>query len=164
MRSYLDTEVMREPGGSSLDHEIVFGPGGTVLHLPRKDYYWYMFGSRLMPLGSWPLSISYVACSFCRKPLLDLGGFAQTIPALCLIPICFSVDVQHFHKGWPGSKVSWDLIQLAPSHPGASFSAALSLVLSPNRHRTQSITLLEGPGSDFLVVVLGDIFLVGPVS
>ena len=52
----------------------MFGFAGTVLHLPRKDYYWYMFGSRLMPLGSWPLSISYVACSFCRKPLLDLGG------------------------------------------------------------------------------------------
>ncbi|KAF3514518.1 hypothetical protein F2Q69_00006481 [Brassica cretica] len=84
-----------EPEGSSLDPGImlgtrrswdhiwalssswepgIFGFSGTVLGLPRHDYYRYLFGSRIMPLGSWPLSSSYAALCFCRKPLLNLGG------------------------------------------------------------------------------------------
>ncbi|KAF3564394.1 hypothetical protein DY000_02014554 [Brassica cretica] len=51
-----------------LNPEIVFGPGGTVLRLPRQEYYRYLLGSSIMPFGSWPLSSSYAACCFCRKP------------------------------------------------------------------------------------------------
>ncbi|KAF3561805.1 hypothetical protein DY000_02014990 [Brassica cretica] len=180
-RSYGNLDVLLR---TYLDPGVMWEPIETILRLPRQDYYWYLFGSRILPLGSSPLSSSYGACCFCRKPLSDLGGagvdlpsvvtqapdftafhvwisicLRRPIPALCLIPICFSVDVPLFDKGWPGSEVSRDLIQLGPSHPGASFLAALSLVLSQN-----STPLLEGHGSDFLVVVLGDILLVGPVS
>ncbi|KAF2576036.1 hypothetical protein F2Q70_00003717 [Brassica cretica] len=47
---------------------------GTVLRLPRKDYYRYLFGFRILPLGSWPLSSSYVVFYFCRKSLTGLEG------------------------------------------------------------------------------------------
>ncbi|KAF3549605.1 hypothetical protein DY000_02007544 [Brassica cretica] len=90
-------EAIQEPRGSSLDPEIfswnpeaVWEPGGssldfihrardrlgnrTVLRLPRQNYYWYLFGSCIMPLGSWALSSSYVVFYFCRKSLTDLGG------------------------------------------------------------------------------------------
>ncbi|KAF3547555.1 hypothetical protein DY000_02006754 [Brassica cretica] len=58
-------EAIGEPGGSSL---------GTVLRLPRQDYYRYLFGFRILPLGSWPLSSSYVVFYFCRKSLTGLEG------------------------------------------------------------------------------------------
>ncbi|WZZ34435.1 hypothetical protein YC2023_017836 [Brassica napus] len=45
---------------------------GTVLRLPRQDYYRYLFGFRIMPLGSWPLSSSYDVFYFCRKSLTCL--------------------------------------------------------------------------------------------
>ncbi|KAF3532921.1 hypothetical protein DY000_02040898 [Brassica cretica] len=63
----LDPEVVWEPGGSSR-------PRGTVLRLPRQDYSRYLFGFRIMPLGSWPLSSSYVVFYFCRKSLTGLEG------------------------------------------------------------------------------------------
>ena len=55
---------------SSLARGLAYGPGvpwepkifvfvGTMLHLPRQDYYRYLFGFRILPLGSWPLSSSY---------------------------------------------------------------------------------------------------------
>ncbi|KAF3553792.1 hypothetical protein F2Q69_00012851 [Brassica cretica] len=47
---------------------------GTVLRLPRQDYYGYLFGFRILPLGSWPLSSSYVVFYFCRKSLTGLVG------------------------------------------------------------------------------------------
>ncbi|KAF2615415.1 hypothetical protein F2Q70_00011208 [Brassica cretica] len=70
-----------EPGGSSLDPEIfdwnpeaIREPGGTVLRLPRQDYYWYLFGFCILPLGSWPLSSSYAVFYFCKKSLTGLEG------------------------------------------------------------------------------------------
>ncbi|KAF3576699.1 hypothetical protein DY000_02030946 [Brassica cretica] len=47
---------------------------GTVLRLPRQDYYRYLFGFRILPLGSWPLSSSYVVFYYCRKSLTGLEG------------------------------------------------------------------------------------------
>ncbi|KAF3501410.1 hypothetical protein F2Q69_00042233 [Brassica cretica] len=47
---------------------------GTVLRLPRQDYYRYLFGFRILPLGSWPLSSSYAVFYFCRKSLTGLEG------------------------------------------------------------------------------------------
>ncbi|KAF2575038.1 hypothetical protein F2Q70_00002750 [Brassica cretica] len=38
------------------------------------DYYRYLFGFRILPLGSWPLSSSYVVFYFCRKSLTGLEG------------------------------------------------------------------------------------------
>ena len=52
----------------------IFGFAGTVLRLPRQDYYRYLFGSRILPVGSCQLSSSYAAFYFCRKSLFDLGG------------------------------------------------------------------------------------------
>ncbi|KAF3498974.1 hypothetical protein DY000_02052562 [Brassica cretica] len=73
---YLDPEAfeaMLEPRG--LDPEIAWlEPGGTVLRLPRQDYYRYLFGFRIMPLGSWPLSSSYAVFYFCRMSLTGLEG------------------------------------------------------------------------------------------
>ncbi|KAF2615529.1 hypothetical protein F2Q70_00011699 [Brassica cretica] len=56
------------------DPETAWGPEGTVFRPPRRDYYLYLFGSLILPHGSWPLSSSYAAFCFCRKPLSDLGG------------------------------------------------------------------------------------------
>ncbi|KAF3562472.1 hypothetical protein DY000_02014389 [Brassica cretica] len=47
---------------------------GTVLRLSRQDYYRYLFGFRILPLGSWPLSSSYAVFYFCRKSLTCLEG------------------------------------------------------------------------------------------
>ncbi|KAF2596267.1 hypothetical protein F2Q68_00009767 [Brassica cretica] len=55
----------RNPEVSSLHPEKE--PGGTVLRLPRQGYYLYLFGFRIMPLGSWPLSSSYDGDSFLSK-------------------------------------------------------------------------------------------------
>ncbi|KAF2570817.1 hypothetical protein F2Q70_00004311 [Brassica cretica] len=96
-RSWGSPEVAWEPGGSPLDPEIfdlnpeamwelgdpeVFDwnpeaigePGGTILRLPRQDNYRYLFGFRILPLGSWPLSSSYAIFYFCRKSLTCLEG------------------------------------------------------------------------------------------
>ncbi|KAF3492602.1 hypothetical protein DY000_02052876 [Brassica cretica] len=81
----LDPEIVvwnpEEPGGSSLDPEIfdwnpeaIGEPGGIVLRLPRQDYYRYLFGFRILPLGSCPLSSSYAVFYFCRKSLTGLEG------------------------------------------------------------------------------------------
>ncbi|KAF3512554.1 hypothetical protein F2Q69_00005600 [Brassica cretica] len=74
-------EATYEPKGSSLDPEIfdwnpeaIREPGGTVLRLPRQDYYWYLFGFCILPLGSWPLSSSYAVFYFCKKSLTGLEG------------------------------------------------------------------------------------------
>ncbi|KAF3511676.1 hypothetical protein F2Q69_00005873 [Brassica cretica] len=50
------------------------GPEGTILCLPRQDYSQYLFGFRILPLGSWPLSSSYAVFYFCRKSLTCLEG------------------------------------------------------------------------------------------
>ncbi|KAF2554072.1 hypothetical protein F2Q68_00034531 [Brassica cretica] len=70
-----------EPEGSSSDPET-FGrnpeaigePGGTVFRLPRQGYYRYLFGFRILPLGSWSLSSSYDVFYFCRKSLTGFRG------------------------------------------------------------------------------------------
>ncbi|KAF3488249.1 hypothetical protein F2Q69_00052822 [Brassica cretica] len=107
--------------------EIVWRTVGTVLRLPRQDYYRYLFGFCILPLGSWPLLSSYVVFYFCRKSLTGLEGagvlgsfdsilrLAIPIPALCLIPIsifcgCATMDMPLFDEGWQGSEVSGDLI------------------------------------------------------
>ncbi|KAG5397487.1 hypothetical protein IGI04_019301 [Brassica rapa subsp. trilocularis] len=86
----LDPEIAdwnpEEPRGSSLDPEIfdrnpeaIGEPRGSVLRLPRQDYYWYLFGFRIMPLGSWPLSSSYAVFYFCRKSLTGLEGVGVVV-------------------------------------------------------------------------------------
>ena len=62
----------------------VFGFAGTVLSLPGQDYYRYLFGSRILPLGSWPLSSSYLASCFCKKPLTDFGGSFVDLPGVVI--------------------------------------------------------------------------------
>ncbi|KAF3528268.1 hypothetical protein DY000_02040271 [Brassica cretica] len=47
---------------------------GTVLSLPRQGYYRYLFGFRILPLGSLPLSSSYAVFYFYRKSLTGLEG------------------------------------------------------------------------------------------
>ena len=64
---------------SSLGTQNVLFFAGTVLRLPRQDYYWYLFGFRILPLGSWPLSISYVVFYFCRKSLTGLEGAGVSV-------------------------------------------------------------------------------------
>ncbi|KAF3552543.1 hypothetical protein DY000_02006427 [Brassica cretica] len=54
-----------EPGGCPR-------PGVTVLRRPRQDYYRYLFGFRIMSLGSWRLSSSYDVFYFCGKSLSGL--------------------------------------------------------------------------------------------
>ncbi|KAF3509004.1 hypothetical protein F2Q69_00006442 [Brassica cretica] len=49
-------------------------PGGTVLRLPRQDYYRYLFGFCILPLGSWPLSSFYDVFYFGKKSLTSLEG------------------------------------------------------------------------------------------
>ncbi|KAF3528267.1 hypothetical protein DY000_02040272 [Brassica cretica] len=86
-----------EPEGSSLDHEIfdwnleaIGEPEVTVLRLPRQDYYWYLFGFRILPLGSWPRSCSYDVFYFCRKSLTGLEcagvGIVTQVPGLRCFP------------------------------------------------------------------------------
>ncbi|KAF2566723.1 hypothetical protein F2Q68_00025233 [Brassica cretica] len=77
-------DVMLEPGG--LDPEIVvWNPDvmtpmrprlqrGTVVRLPRQDYYRYQFVFRILPLRSLPLSSSCAVFYFCRKSLTGLEG------------------------------------------------------------------------------------------
>ncbi|KAF3567846.1 hypothetical protein DY000_02015628 [Brassica cretica] len=105
LESYWALEAMLEPGG--LDPEIIVWnpeilrsfdwnsetmeePGGTVLRLPRKDYYRYLFGFRILPLGSWPLSSSYAVFYFCRKSLTGLEGAGvgvmTQVPGLLCFP------------------------------------------------------------------------------
>ncbi|KAF3511678.1 hypothetical protein F2Q69_00005875 [Brassica cretica] len=75
----LDPEVVLNP-------EVSFGPGGsfepggcsrpegTIVRLPRQNYSRYLFGFRIQPFGSWPLSSSYAVFYFCRKSLTGLEG------------------------------------------------------------------------------------------
>ncbi|KAF2588335.1 hypothetical protein F2Q70_00039317 [Brassica cretica] len=56
------------------DPETAWAPEGTVLRLPRQDNSRYLFGFRILPLGSWPLSSSYAVFYFCRKSLTGLEG------------------------------------------------------------------------------------------
>ncbi|KAF2582526.1 hypothetical protein F2Q68_00004569 [Brassica cretica] len=82
-----DPEVILNPGydknlevylfqtlRSFQDPETAWGPEGTILCLPRQDCSWYLFGFRILPLGSWPLSSSYVVFYFCGKSLTGLEG------------------------------------------------------------------------------------------
>ncbi|KAF2573713.1 hypothetical protein F2Q70_00004250 [Brassica cretica] len=94
-----------EPGGSSLDPEIfdwnpeaIGEPRGTVLRLPRQDYYRYLFGFRILPLGSWPLSSSCAVFYFYRKSLTCLEGAGvgvmTQVPGLrCFPPHRFLIQV-----------------------------------------------------------------------
>ncbi|KAF3550471.1 hypothetical protein DY000_02007599 [Brassica cretica] len=60
-------EVVMTPIGPRLHR-------GTVLRLPRQDYYRYLFEFRILPLGTWPQSSSYVIFYFYRKSLTGLEG------------------------------------------------------------------------------------------
>ncbi|KAF3559849.1 hypothetical protein F2Q69_00013399 [Brassica cretica] len=72
--------IRRSLVGTRRFFEVVMTPmrprlhRGTVLCLPRQDYYRYLFGFRILPLGSWLLSSSYVVFYFCRKSLTGLEG------------------------------------------------------------------------------------------
>ncbi|KAF2567574.1 hypothetical protein F2Q68_00025646 [Brassica cretica] len=59
---------------SSLGTRNILLFAGTVLRLPRQDYYRYLFGFRILPLGNWQLSSSYAVFYFCRKSLTGLDG------------------------------------------------------------------------------------------
>ncbi|KAF3581436.1 hypothetical protein DY000_02031517 [Brassica cretica] len=59
---------------SSLGTRNILLFAGTVLRLSRQGYYRYLFGFRIMPLGSWPISSSYVVFYFCRKSLIGFRG------------------------------------------------------------------------------------------
>ncbi|KAG5384272.1 hypothetical protein IGI04_035742 [Brassica rapa subsp. trilocularis] len=113
-----------EPGGFyDLDPEVirrsywdpsVYGPLGrigtqrTVLHLPRQDYYRYLFRFLILPLGSWPPSSSYDVFYFCRKSLTCLKGAGMgvvtQVPGLRCFPrlekhdldcsMCFTILLQ----------------------------------------------------------------------
>ncbi|KAF2538647.1 hypothetical protein F2Q68_00020663 [Brassica cretica] len=63
----------RRLSGNPENPEYLFF-AGTVLRLPRQDCYQYLFGFRILPLGSWPLSISYDVFNFCKKSLTGLEG------------------------------------------------------------------------------------------
>ena len=58
----------------SLGTRYILFFAGTILRLPRQGYYRYLFGFRILPLGSWPLSSSYIVLYFCRKSLTCLEG------------------------------------------------------------------------------------------
>ncbi|KAF3564198.1 hypothetical protein DY000_02015826 [Brassica cretica] len=115
----LDPEIVvwnpEEPRGSSLDPEIfdwnpeaIGEPRGTVLCLPMQDYYRYLFGFCILPLGIWPISSSYVVFYFCRKSLTCLKGagvgVVTQVPGLRCFPrlekqdldcsLCFTVLLQ----------------------------------------------------------------------
>ncbi|KAF3501704.1 hypothetical protein F2Q69_00042173 [Brassica cretica] len=89
-------------GGSHKDPEFLENPecfvfAGTVLHLPRQDYYRYLFGFSILPLGSWPLSSSYVVFYFCRKSLTCLDGAGvgvmTQVPSLRCFPLLEKQDL-----------------------------------------------------------------------
>ncbi|KAF3508995.1 hypothetical protein F2Q69_00006449 [Brassica cretica] len=141
----------REPEGSSLDPEIfdwnpeaIGEPGGTVLLLPRQDYYWYLFGFRILPLGSWPLSSSYAVFYFYKKSLTGLEGAG--VGVMTQVPGFTAFHIWRrkiLNAPWRSS--SWVVFTFA--------------IMQHN-----PVPLLEVHGSAFLVVRPGDVLLVGPVS
>ncbi|KAF3584709.1 hypothetical protein F2Q69_00028782 [Brassica cretica] len=78
----LDSEIAGwnpEIGGSHKDSEFLGNPecfifGRDRTPSPRQNYYRYLFGFRILPLGSWPLSSSYDVFYFGRKSLTGLEG------------------------------------------------------------------------------------------
>ncbi|KAF3510628.1 hypothetical protein F2Q69_00007043 [Brassica cretica] len=72
--------IWRSLFGTRRFFEVVMTPlrprlhRGTLLRLPRQDCHQYLFGFRILPLGSWPLSSSYVVFYFWRKSLTCLEG------------------------------------------------------------------------------------------
>ncbi|WZZ70840.1 hypothetical protein YC2023_082210 [Brassica napus] len=88
-----------EPGGYErpLGPNTSWGPEGTVLRLPRQDYSRYLFGFRILPLGSWPLSSSYDVFYFCRKSLTGLEGAG--VGVMTQVP-CFAAFHVWRTKGW----------------------------------------------------------------
>ncbi|KAF3539517.1 hypothetical protein F2Q69_00021671 [Brassica cretica] len=63
-----------DPNISDWNPEAIRETEGTVLRLPRRDYYRYLFGFCILPLGSWQLSSFYDVFYFCRKSLTGLEG------------------------------------------------------------------------------------------
>ncbi|KAF3564907.1 hypothetical protein DY000_02015610 [Brassica cretica] len=86
--------IRRSLFGTRRFFEVVMTPmrprlhRGTVLRLPRQDYYRYLFGFRILPLGSWPLSSSYVVFYFCRKSLTGLEGAGVLFTLVLWGPRC----------------------------------------------------------------------------
>ncbi|KAL0749422.1 hypothetical protein Bca101_031425 [Brassica carinata] len=111
-RSYGNLDVLLR---TYLDPGVMWEPIETILRLPRQDYYWYLFGSRILPLGSSPLSSSYGACCFCRKPLSDLGGAGVDLPSV----VTQAPDFTAFHV--------W--ISICNGVPAVGYHEACSLLL-----------------------------------
>ncbi|KAF3536208.1 hypothetical protein F2Q69_00023037 [Brassica cretica] len=162
-RFLLDSEVVLNPGlyknlevylfqalRSFQDPETEWGPEGTVLRLPRQDYSRYLFGFRILPLGSWPLSSSYVVFYFCRKSLTGLEG--ASVGVMTQVPglRCFprwekqDLDCSMYFTGWmQGSKPelpstgTWRPVSCP--RPGRYFPTSLPLI-SCFRPQTRGIT------------------------
>ncbi|KAF2539346.1 hypothetical protein F2Q68_00021172 [Brassica cretica] len=112
----------QEPGGSSLDPEIfdwkpeaIGEPGGTVLRLPRQDYYRYLFGFRILPLGSWPLSSSYDVFYFCRKSLPGLRYFPRLEKQDLDCSLYFTVLLQRMYPDAPSAAQGFQVVLTAYS-------------------------------------------------
>ncbi|KAF2614973.1 hypothetical protein F2Q70_00011468 [Brassica cretica] len=123
-------EAIGEPGGSSL---------GTVLHLPRQDYYRkYLAGLEGAGVDVMTHVLGFAVFHVWRSRILIAPCTFYTgtlgMPMRLRLYRGFS-----FCKGWPGSEVSGDLIQLGP------YSAFLG----------KTTTGLEGAGVGVMTHVLG---------
>ncbi|KAF3569769.1 hypothetical protein F2Q69_00058663 [Brassica cretica] len=74
LRPYRNPSGARIETRSSLGTRNVLLFAGTVPLLPRQYYYQYLFGFRILPLGSWPLSSSCAVFYFCRKSMTCFEG------------------------------------------------------------------------------------------
>ncbi|KAF3544322.1 hypothetical protein DY000_02007862 [Brassica cretica] len=121
---------------SSLARGLAYGPGvpwepeifvfvGTVLRLPRQDYYRYLFGFRILPLGSWPLSSSYDVFYLCKKSLIGLEGA--------------SVDQKRAEAAWERTHFSHPIDRVIP--PSIDINPSTSIDIS----HTTSIDIRPKP-------------------
>ncbi|KAF3548321.1 hypothetical protein DY000_02007143 [Brassica cretica] len=90
---------------------------GTVLRLPRQDYYRYLFGFCILPLGSWPLSSFYAVFYFGKKSLTGLEGAG--VARRVLIQVLFTMVLwgPRCALGCTGVLCSFDsILRLAHTH------------------------------------------------
>ncbi|KAF3507023.1 hypothetical protein F2Q69_00005975 [Brassica cretica] len=130
--SFGNPEVPSDPE----DPETAWGPEGTILCLPRQDCSWYLFGFRILPLGSWPLSSSYVVFYFCGKSLTSLEGAGvgvmTQVPAFAAFHVWRSRVLTapwtpmrlRLHKGFRIWHVSYDAPCVRPESKHVSSSGS----------------------------------------